>query len=155
MLSWLSIEHTDASLYRHALQKRLNVTTGLEKICVLGVDPGGMIHDNVMRKASALERHILEPAFRPLVKVTNFLWPNGSIRTVQKSSNDIVRAALQTDDPILGKYPKDAYLNGNEKGESAAESKDEDKQNALWEASLKYTKLVEVETALKRTTIVA
>lgn len=114
-----------------------------------------MIHDNVMRKASALERHILQPAFRPLIKVTNFIWPNGSIRTVQKSSNDIVRAALQIDDPILGQYPKDAYLNGNEKAESAAASKDEDKQKALWEASLQYTNLVEMATALKRATGVA
>ncbi|OBT39615.1 hypothetical protein VE00_09764 [Pseudogymnoascus sp. WSF 3629] len=142
-------------MFMHALQKRLNATSGLEKICVLGVDPGGMIHDNIMRRASALQRHLLEPAFRPFIKVTNLLYPNEWIRTVQKSSNDIVRAALQTDDPILGQYPKDAYLNGNETAESAAESKDEGKQKVLWEASLRYTRLDETETALKRATVVA
>lgn len=155
VLSKLSIGHyTNTALHRHALQKRLNAPAGLEKICVLGVDPGGMIHDNIMRRASALQRHLLEPAFRPFIKVANLLYPNGSIRTVQKSSNDIVRAALQTDDPILGQYPKDAYLNGNETAESAAES-EEGKQKALWEATLRYTKLDEMETALKRATVVA
>lgn len=76
------------------------------------------------------------------------LWPNGMFRTVQKSAGDVQNAALNLEDPDLGEYPKGSYLNGSERAESSVESKDQTKQNELWELSFKYTNLDEKETVL-------
>ncbi|GIJ97988.1 hypothetical protein Aspvir_000096 [Aspergillus viridinutans] len=135
-------------MFMHALQKRLDKTPGLEKICILGVDPGGMLHENLNHKLSAFQRYVLAPPVRIYTRLAVNLWPNGMLRTVEKSAGDIVRAALCLEDPQLGLYPKDVYLNGSELAESAALSKDEEQQELLWKLSLQFANLDESETAL-------
>ncbi|KAL2852093.1 hypothetical protein BJY01DRAFT_244706 [Aspergillus pseudoustus] len=135
-------------MFMHTLQRRIDKIPSLAKICVLGVDPGGMIHDNLSHKLSAIQRFVLVPPVQAYTKLAVYLWPNGTLRTVEKSSSDVVRAALSTEDPQLGLHPKDVYLNGSELAESAAASQNKENQDLLWRLSLRYAKLDERETAL-------
>ena len=82
-----------------------------------------------------------------LVVILTWLWPNGTNRTVTKSSADILAAAFDSN-PTLGERPKGLYLNGEERREMAAEARDPQKRVILWKDTLKYTRLHEKETIL-------
>lgn len=82
-----------------------------------------------------------------LVVILTWLWPNGTNRTLTKSSADIVAAAFDSN-PILGERPKGLYLNGEERMEMAAEARDPRKLDILWKDTLKYTGLKQKETIL-------
>lgn len=82
-----------------------------------------------------------------LVVILTWLWPNGTNRTVTKSSADIIAAAFDSN-PTLGERPKGLYLNGEERREMAAEARDPKKRDTLWKDTLKYTRLHEKETIL-------
>ncbi|GME64776.1 D-lactate dehydrogenase [Neofusicoccum parvum] len=128
-------------MFMFQLQKRLDSAPGLDKLCIIGVDPGAMVHANMISKysKSPFVKYIVGPGFMGYTRAAQHVWPNGTFRTVKKSATDVVRAALGLDN--LGGYPKGVYMNGSEHGEAAAESKDEKKQGEVWELSLKLAKL--------------
>jgi hypothetical protein len=115
------------------------MTTDIEKIRILGVDPGAMIHANILEKASSIER-VFAPAVQMYSKIAVHLWPNGMFRSVQKSSTDVERAAFGEDSIVSGES-KDVYLNGNELALSSKESMDITKQKLLWDLSLELVML--------------
>ncbi|KAH8594240.1 hypothetical protein B0O99DRAFT_514337 [Bisporella sp. PMI_857] len=135
-------------MFMHALRKRIDTVNGIRKIRILGVDPGAMIHDSMLSKASisSVEKVAL-PAFKLYSKLAVRVWPNGMFRSVQKSSGDIERAAFGDDAVVAGKST-DIYLNGSELAESAKVSMDIAKQKRLWDVSLKLAMLDEKTTAL-------
>lgn len=61
--------------------------------------------------------------------------PNGMIRSAKKSGGDLFQASFNEE--TWEKHPKALYLNGSETKETSAESKDEEKQDRLWNDCLK------------------
>ena len=68
----------------------------LSKICVLGVDPGAMVHANLQSRPPAFLRYTAAPALQVYSKMTVRISPNGMFRTAEKSAADVARAALST-----------------------------------------------------------
>lgn len=104
---------------------------------------------NLTRRGSALfvfAVKYLSLLFVGIARITTWLWPNGSLRSVSKSADDVLRAAFDTKQ--LGEQPKAVYMNGSERGDTSIESKDADKNQQLWEASIKYAALSPGETIL-------
>ncbi|KAI1941691.1 hypothetical protein LOZ57_005480 [Ophidiomyces ophidiicola] len=133
--------------FMHALRKRLDKVPRLENISIVGVDPGGMLHEHVVERASWANRISTVPLIRLYVLlVAQYWWPNGMFRTVKKSAQDLLHATLESNASWV--QPKDAYFNGNEPAESAAASKDPERQKELWQMSLGYVELEESHTAL-------
>ena len=82
-----------------------------------------------------------------LVVILTWLWPNGTNRTLKKSSGDIITAAFDSN-ATMGERPKGLYLNGDELKEMAAEARDPRKREILWKDTLKYTELRREDTIL-------
>ncbi|GIZ42940.1 hypothetical protein CKM354_000618700 [Cercospora kikuchii] len=136
-------------MFMQKLQKHLNSTPSLNKLRVIGVDPGVMVHPNLIKKHgnnSIIIEKLIGPALMAYSKVAQYVWPNGTFRTVNKSASDIVRAALDLDSQ--GESLKGAYLNGSKHEEPTAWAKDEGKQNEIWEFSLKLLNLNKSELGL-------
>ncbi|KAF2829101.1 putative short-chain dehydrogenase [Ophiobolus disseminans] len=125
------------------LQRRLDSEPNLNKISVLGVDPGMMPTTITVGTLNWLVRFI----FSVVARVANVLSPNGFLRLPRKSAGDVLAAAFETTLPI-GKQPKGLYLNGNTPKEMSDEAKDTEKRITVWRASLQYAKLREGETCL-------
>jgi hypothetical protein len=125
------------------LQRRLDADPQLNNICVLAVDPGTM-STGLQRSAPWFIRVILFNILFPLI---SWLKPNGAIRPTKTSAAHVLSAAFDNS-PTLGQYPKGLYLDGSSKAEPSVESKDPDKREQLWKASLRYTNFKEGETAL-------
>ncbi|KAI1633646.1 putative short-chain dehydrogenase [Biscogniauxia mediterranea] len=128
------------------LQRRIDADPVLKNISVLGIDPGSTPTYLVRRgdwRIVGLWTFIMPW----LVVILTWLWPNGTNRTVTKSSRDILAAAFDSN-PVLGEQPKGLYLNGEERREMAAEARDPRKRDILWKDTLKYTRLNEKETIL-------
>lgn len=104
-----------------------------------------MLHDNIAKRASLLERFTMIPLIQLYTRVAQYINPNGMFRTVEKSADDVLRAAFETTDPYL---EKDAYFDGDRPAETAIESKDLVRQKELWRLSLLYVELEESQTAL-------
>ncbi|KAI5919329.1 putative short-chain dehydrogenase [Camillea tinctor] len=128
------------------LQRRIDADPILKGISVLGIDPGSTPTYLVRRgdwRIVGLWTFIMPW----LVVILTWLWPNGTNRTVTKSSADIITAAFDSN-PAIGERPKGLYLNGEEPREMAAEARDPRKRDILWKDTLKYTQLSEKETIL-------
>ena len=125
------------------LQRRLSADPGLNKICILAVDPGSM-PTGLARNAPWLIRVLV---FRIIFSLVILLKPDGEVRSPSKSAMDVLGAAFNSG-PQLGEYPKGVYLNGSKPIETSAESKDVKKRDLLWKESLKYTGLQDGETVL-------
>lgn len=78
-----------------------------------------------------------------------WFWPNGAFRTLQKSSRDVISAALECGPPPLSERPKGLFLNGSERGVYNDEAKEPVKGDVVWRGSVRYARLVEGETVLE------
>lgn len=119
---------------------------GLDNICIVGVDPLAMPHGNLAQRASWHARCLSMPLIQLYTRVAKYFWPNGMFRTVEKSAQDVLRAAIEYN--AAWSNPKDAYFDGNKPAETAEESKDPRRQKKLWELSLRYVELEQSQTAL-------
>ncbi|KAL9083519.1 MAG: hypothetical protein Q9165_008500 [Trypethelium subeluteriae] len=125
------------------LQRRLDSDPELNKISVLGVDPGIMATKITTGTPNWLVRFI----FFVVTQVAGRVSPNGMIRLPHKSAGDVLAAALGTDSPI-GECPKGLYFNGAEPKEVGGEAKDAKKRESVWKASVQYADLKKGESLL-------
>lgn len=130
-------------MMQHSLQGRLNQDPALNKICILGVDPGTM-STGLQRHSSFFIRVVLFGVIFPLIA---WLSPNGGIRTPERSAGDVVRAAFDNGEG-LGESPKDVYLDGTKPFETGVESRDAQKRDWVWKESVRLAGLKEGNTAL-------
>lgn len=127
----------------HELQRRLDRDPALSNISILGVDPGTMM-TGITRHAPWVIRVLLFQIIYPIIA---WLMPNGPVRATRKSASDVLRAAFDSD-AVLGQFPKDLYFDGTEPMETSAESKDAQKRDLVWKASVRYADLKQGETVL-------
>ncbi|KAK8249759.1 oxidoreductase [Phyllosticta capitalensis] len=136
-------------MFMHALRQRLDASPELSNIWIVGVNPGVMIHGNILSKVpNALMRHVAGPMAQVFNQVMAHIKPNGMWRTTTKSGNDVVRAALYLTEKELGENYKDSYMNGNELAKADELADDPGKQQELWDRTLAFIQLKENETAL-------
>jgi hypothetical protein len=129
--------------YSPELQRRLDSDPNLNKIAVLGVDPGMMPTTITIGTLPWVVRLI----FSAVARVASLVSPNGTLRTTHKSAGDVLAAAFGTASPV-GQLPKSLYLNGNVPKEISDEAKDVEKRASVWKASLQYAQLRDGETCL-------
>ncbi|KAI9657184.1 MAG: hypothetical protein M1821_003351 [Bathelium mastoideum] len=125
------------------LQRRLNSDPELNKLSILGVDPGNM----TTKIATGSLNWLIQSIFFVVAQVAGRISPNGRIRLPHKSAGDVLAAALGTDSPV-GEFPKGLYFNGAEPKEVSGEAKDAAKRATVWRASIKYTEPKEGESCL-------
>ncbi|EGD96312.1 hypothetical protein TESG_03765 [Trichophyton tonsurans CBS 112818] len=126
--------------FMHALRKRLDKTPDLSNISIAGVDPGAVLHANIVQRASWANRNFTFPLMQLYTRwLAQYLWPNGLFRTAEKSAQDLLSAALEPKHSWA--HPTETYFNGSEQAEAAVEAKDEKKQQELWGLSLHYVGL--------------
>ncbi|RYO81628.1 hypothetical protein DL766_004848 [Monosporascus sp. MC13-8B] len=128
------------------LQRRLDADPLLKDISVLGIDPGST-PTYLVRRGDWRIVGLWTLIMPWLVVILTWLWPNGTNRTLTKSSADIVAAAFDSN-PTLGERPKGPYPNGEERREMAAEARDARKREILWKDTAKYTQLDQKDTIL-------
>lgn len=136
-------------MFMHALQARLEASPQLQNISALSVDPGGIFSTGIMREQAWFTRGPVRMLLNALTPCMLRLWPNGALRTAEKSAYDILNACFAMEDTALGKRPKGLYMNGSKLKVSSEESRDPEKQRLLWEGSLELVGLEERETALE------
>ncbi|XDG02394.1 hypothetical protein ABKA04_002009 [Annulohypoxylon sp. FPYF3050] len=125
------------------LQRRLDADPALKGISLVAIDPGSM-GTGLVRRGNWFLRTILFPIIVPLLApLLTWLDPNGGVRTVRKSSSDVVNAAFETGPRLRGKY-----LNGSELQEIVPEALDAKKRAMVWRDSVKYAKLTQQDTVL-------
>jgi hypothetical protein len=129
--------------YSPELQRRLDSDPNLNKIAVLGVDPGMMPTAITIGTLNWL----IQLIFSLVARVVSIVSPNGFLRLPRKSAGDVLAAAFGTASPI-GQRPKGLYLNGNVPKEISDEAKHAGKRASVWRASVHYAKLMEGETCL-------
>ncbi len=130
---------------RYELQRRINLDPELSNISALAVDPGGMWTGMAKRGATSFLMSLVIPW---LGSILVWFSPNGILRTPSKSGGDLLLASF--DEKALGPHPKALYLNGNEKGQSGPEARDEKKQKLLWIESLKLARIGKDDTVLSQ-----
>ncbi|KAI2466713.1 putative short-chain dehydrogenase [Annulohypoxylon bovei var. microspora] len=125
------------------LQRRLDADPALKGISLVAIDPGSM-GTGLVRRGNWFLRTILFPIIVPLLApLLTWLNPNGGVRTVSKSSNDVAAAAFEAGPRLRGKY-----LNGSELLDVVPEALDDKKRAMVWRDSVKYTQLTEHDTPL-------
>lgn len=129
-------------MMQHELQARLDADPALNKVCVLGVDPGTMI-SGLQRLASWVIRVLIFQIIYPFILYMN---PNGPVRPTSRSARDVLEAAFGVGEG--GNPPKDKYFNGRTPLETSEESRDAAKRNLVWKETVRMTGLKEGETAL-------
>ena len=82
-----------------------------------------------------------------VISIVTWLQPHGSYRTPWKSAGDLLAASF--DETEYGKHPRGLYLDGSRKAKAGREAMDEEKQKALWIASLKMAGLKDGDTVLE------
>lgn len=82
-----------------------------------------------------------------VISFITWLQPHGSYRTTWKSAGDLLAASF--DEKEHGRHPQGLYLDGSRKAKAAREAMDEQKQKALWMASLKMAGLKDGDTTLE------
>ncbi|KAK7514504.1 oxidoreductase [Phyllosticta citriasiana] len=136
-------------MFMHALRRRLDANPDLSNIWIVGVNPGTMIHGNLLSKVpSTLLRAVGGPIVQAYNQVMAHIKPNGMWRTTSKSAADVVRAALDLGEKGLGENFKDSYMNGSELAKADETADDPAKQEELWDRSLAFVQLKESETVL-------
>ncbi|RYP26192.1 hypothetical protein DL767_008144 [Monosporascus sp. MG133] len=125
------------------LQRRLDTDPVLKNISITGIDPGVM-GTGLVRRGNWFTRVLLWPIILPLLApLLTWLQPNGEVRTISKSSADVLTAAFETSPELRGKY-----LNGSEPQEVVPEAADIKKRAMVWRDSVKYAQLTEQDTTL-------
>ncbi|KAI1324024.1 NAD(P)-binding protein [Xylariaceae sp. FL0255] len=130
------------------LQERLDRDPLLNRVAILGCDPGWMA-------ASISRRHQMYPFMRIVMPwVAGFLsWlqPHGMYRTPARSAKDVMAVAIdmsQTDGGNL----KGVYFKGAVRAEVSAEAQDFGKRKMGWKGSVGYAGLQHGETLLQHWT---
>ncbi|KAH6701396.1 hypothetical protein BKA61DRAFT_205325 [Leptodontidium sp. MPI-SDFR-AT-0119] len=134
-------------MFMYELQCRLNSSPTLSKISILTLDPGGMGGAELTKRGSATSKFLWTHVMPTVQNWAVYFWPNGILRTNEKSAGDVLKACFDTED--LGECPKALFLNGSEIGQASVEARDEGKQRILWGGSLGLVGLVEGETVLE------
>ncbi|KAI0843806.1 putative short-chain dehydrogenase [Daldinia vernicosa] len=125
------------------LQRRLDADPALKNLSIVGIDPGAM-GTGLLRRGNWFTRVLLWPVILPLLApLLTWLEPNGHVRTINKSSKDVIRAAFEINPELRGKY-----LNGSEVQEVVPEAADVKKRAMVWRDSVKYSQLTKQDTAL-------
>ncbi|KAI2779001.1 putative short-chain dehydrogenase [Daldinia loculata] len=130
-------------MMQHELQARLDADPALNKICVLGVDPGTMI-SGLQRLANWVIRVLIFQIIYPLILYWN---PNGPVRPPSRSAGDVLEAAFG----VVGEGgnpPKDGYFDGRVPLETSGESRDVVKRELVWKETVRMVGLEEGETVL-------
>ncbi|KAI1120820.1 NAD(P)-binding protein [Nemania abortiva] len=132
------------------LQRRLDHDPLLNNIAVLAVDPGSMSTGIVRQSRSWFLRVVIFQFLIPLLgSLMVRLYPNGTWRTPDKSSRDVLAAGLNSGPPPLSERPKGLYLNGSEQGAYNPEAADPAKGIVVWKGSVKFAQLKEGDTLLQ------
>ncbi|KAJ4397734.1 hypothetical protein N0V93_001969 [Gnomoniopsis smithogilvyi] len=127
------------------LQRRLDATPALSRVCVSGIDPGGM-PSGIMRRASFLQGTVINNIVGSLLAPIMTWWsPNGILRTPAKSAADILHILTLTG---VSHNIKGAYFNGSEGATPSQEARDRKTGQMIWEESMELAGMVEGETAL-------
>ncbi|KAI4594987.1 hypothetical protein KJ359_007238 [Pestalotiopsis sp. 9143b] len=125
------------------LQRRLDSDPTLSHISIVGIEPGSMGTD-LVRRGDWFARVVFFPYIIPLLApLMTWYQPNGVIRTISKSSADVVNAAFDTNPGLRGKF-----LNGSELEDVVPEAADAKKRAMVWSDSVRYTQLTEDDTLL-------
>ena len=125
------------------LQRRLDADPVLKAISVTGIDPGVM-GTGLVRRGNWFTRVLLWPIIIPFIApFLTWLEPNGHVRTISKSSADVLQVAFEAGPKLRGKY-----LNGSEVQETVPEAADTEKREMVWRDSAKYSQLTVQDTAL-------
>ncbi|RYO92134.1 hypothetical protein DL766_001861 [Monosporascus sp. MC13-8B] len=125
------------------LQRRLDTDPVLKNISITGIDPGTM-GTGLVRRGNWFTRVLLWPIILPLLApLLTWLQPNGDVRTIGKSSADVLTAAFETGSEVRGKY-----FNGSEPQEVVPEAANIKKRAMVWRDSVKYAQLTEQDTTL-------
>ncbi|KAI1774972.1 putative short-chain dehydrogenase [Hypoxylon cercidicola] len=133
----------------HELQKRLDQDPSLKNISVLAVDPSVMA-TGIVRHSTWFVRVLVFRLFAGMLAgLLVRLYPNGTLRTPQKSARDVLAAALDSGPLPLTEQPKGLYLNGSELGDYNSEAKDPRKGQVIWEGSVRFSQLKGDETILQ------
>ncbi|KAI0899492.1 NAD(P)-binding protein [Annulohypoxylon nitens] len=129
------------------LQRRLNSDPVLNRVTMVGVDPGMMPSANgVARRLNWFVRIISQRIIVSIIAyVIMWLYPqyDAKIRTPARSARDIMRGVMDVS------LPKAAYIDGTTLTETGLEAQDVKKWEMIWHDSVRYTQLKEGETALK------
>lgn len=133
----------------HELQKRLDQDPVLKNISVLAIDPGAM-DTGIIRRSPWFVRVLIFKIFAGLFAgLIVRRKPNGSWRTPKKSARDVLAAGFAIAPSPLSERPKGLYLNGTVVGEYNSEARDPKKGQVIWEGSVRFAHLREVETVLE------
>ncbi|KHN93995.1 NAD(P)-binding domain protein [Metarhizium album ARSEF 1941] len=128
----------------YELRRRSDKDSSLNKLRFVGVDPGSMV--------TSIQRHapwvIRVAIFGILYPVIACLFPNGPVRTPERSASDVLDAALAPNRAGGEGSSEALYLNGRDAAEANSEVKDPRKRELLWKQTVKYTRLVAGETIL-------
>lgn len=119
--------------YSPGLQSRLNSDLNLNKILVVGVDPGIMPTTTTIGTLNWLLRIV----FHLVARVANVVSPNGLLQSTKESASDVLAAGLETTS-LKGQSPKGLYLNGNLPKGKSSEAMDAKKRVTVWRVSLQY-----------------
>lgn len=132
-------------MMQHELQARLNADASLQKISIVGVDPGTMI-TGLQRLAPWIIRVLIFQIIYPLVL---YFKPDGAtIRAPSRSASDVLEATFATGD---GEDAfKDKYFNGRTPFETSEESKNATARELVWKETVKLAGLKPEETVLAK-----
>ncbi|KAI1345674.1 putative short-chain dehydrogenase [Xylaria sp. FL0043] len=132
-------------MMQHELQARLDEDPALNKICILGLDPGTMI-SGLQRLAPWFIRVLLFKVIYPFVLYINP--DNGPVRPTSRSASDTLELAFggEEEDDL----PKDKYFDGRVPLETSTESKNPAKRELVWAETVKLTGLKAGETVLSK-----
>ncbi|KAI0100929.1 putative short-chain dehydrogenase [Nemania sp. FL0031] len=132
-------------MMQHELQVRLDADPALNKICILGLDPGTMI-GGLTRLAPWFIRVLLFKVIYPLVLYMNP--DNGPVRPTSRSASDALELAFSIGEE--GALPKDKYFDGRTPLETSKEARDPAKRELVWTETVKLTDLQEGKTVLTK-----
>jgi hypothetical protein len=141
------MEYSKLNISRYELQRRLSSDPALSKISIMGMDPGAVGGTDLYKPMPWLMRTILSYVIVPFQWVLVYFFLNGQLRTASKVGKDLMFASF--DEKKMGKYPGAVYIDGTRVSMTSPESKDEVKQRALWDGSLRLAKIKEGDTSLK------
>ncbi|KAI0885805.1 putative short-chain dehydrogenase [Annulohypoxylon maeteangense] len=127
----------------HELQRRMDRDPVLNKVSILGVDPGTMT-TGLQRHANWIIRVLMFKIIYPIIAI---FMPNGLVRSTAKSASQVLEAAFESN-PTYGEFPKDSYYFDTKPFETSTESKDLRKRDLVWKESVKYAHLEPGETIL-------
>ncbi|KAF2086362.1 NAD(P)-binding protein [Saccharata proteae CBS 121410] len=133
-------------MFMYHLQSLLTTNPQTTNISALSVDPGGMLSTNIMRSYPLFDRLTITWPLHIYSQLAGRIWPNGLMRLSSKSAADVTRAALVWDDPVLGEYPKAAFMNGSvRKEKTSEESLIQERWPVLWKKSVEWAGLKKEE----------